>query len=208
MERPVVYYNDIIMVEDADYILRFNDDGNVYAIDIPNIDRFALYTVSYTPTDSSKEISLVEDASNPVPNNTFEEIMGNGGACYQLEGYPYYNKKNPLTTMSYVKIIDTDTNKTVVQTNSDNSPVVCVTDKINPANGYKNFIQNDNRIQYYTYGRHVYFSKPITPNQKIEINYPSLDSKIRVKAILRRNTKHDMWVTPVLKGYTVYMTTL
>lgn len=208
MERPVVYYNDIIMVEDADYILRFNDDGNVYAIDIPNIDRFALYTVSYTPTDSSKEVSLVEDASNPVPNNTFEEIMGNGGACYQLEGYPYYNKKNPLTTMSYVKIIDTDTNKTVVQTNSDNSPVVCVTDKINPANGYKNFIQNDNRIQYYTYGRHVYFSKPITPNQKIEINYPSLDSKIRVKAILRRNTKHDMWVTPVLKGYTVYMTTL
>lgn len=208
MERPIVYYNDIIMVEDADYILRFNDDGNVYAIDIPNIDRFALYTVSYTPTDFSKEISLVEDASNPVPNNTFEEIMGNGGACYQLEGYPYYNKKNPLTTMSYIKIIDTDTNKVMVQTNSDSSPIVCVTDKINPANGYKNFIQNDNRIQYYTYGRHVYFSQAISPNQKIEINYPSLDSKIRVKAILRRNTKHDMWVTPVLKSYTVYMTTL
>ena len=72
MVRPVVYYNDIIMTEDADYILRYNDDGDVYAIEISNIDHFALYTVSYQPTDDSKELSLIED-DNPIPNNSSPE---------------------------------------------------------------------------------------------------------------------------------------
>ena len=199
--------NDILMTEDADYILWYNDDGNVIAIEISNIDHFALYTVSYQPTDSSKELSLI-DEDNPIPNNSYEEIMGNGTGCYELESFPFYSRTNPDLTTSYVKIIDIDTNKVLNQTNQENSPIQCVTNKENPSESYKNFIANTNKIQYYTNGRYIYFNRPITPNQKIEINYPSFDCKVRLKAILRRNTKKDLWITPVLKSYKLEFTTI
>ncbi len=208
MERPIVYYNDIILTEDADYILRYADDGTVYAVEISNIDKFAIYTVSYTPTDSSKEISLIGDVDNPVPNNTFEEIMGDGSSFYRLENYPYYDKKNPENTVSYVKIIDIENNVIYAQSNKENSPIVCITNKNNSADSYKNLVANTGKIQYYTNGRYIYFSQPISKTQKIEVNYPSLDSKIRVKIILRRNTKRDMWLTPILNSYKIEMTTL
>ena len=207
MVRPIVYMNDILMTEDADYILRYDDDGNVIAIEISNIDHFALYTVSYQPTDSSKELSLI-DEDNPIPNNSYEEIMGNGTACYELESFPFYSHTDPDLTTSYVKIIDIGTNKVLNQTNQENSPIQCVTNKENPSESYKNFIANTNKIQYYTNGRYIYFNRPITANQKIEINYPSFDCKVRVKAILRRNTKKDLWITPVLKSYKLEFTTI
>ena len=207
MVRPVVYYNDIIMTEDADYILRYNDDGDVYAIEISNIDHFALYTVSYQPTDDSKELSLIED-DNPIPNNSYEEFMGDGTGCYELESYPFYSRTNPELTSSYLKIINVDTNIVLNQTNQDSSPIQCVTNKQNPEESYKNFIANTNKIQYYTNGRHIYFNRAITPNQKIEINYPSFDCKVRVKAILRRNSKRDSWITPVLNKYKLEFTTI
>ena len=207
MVRPVVYYNDIIMTEDADYILRYNDDGDVYAIEISNIDHFALYTVSYQPTDDSKELSLIED-DNPIPNNSYEEFMGDGTGCYELESYPFYSRTNPELTSSYLKIINVDTNIVLNQTNQDSSPIQCVTNKQNPEESYKNFVANTNKIQYYTNGRHIYFNRAITPNQKIEINYPSFDCKVRVKAILRRNSKRDSWITPVLNKYKLEFTTI
>ena len=207
MVRPIVYMNDILMTEDADYMLRYDADGNVIAIEISNIDHFALYTVSYQPTDSSKELSLI-DEDNPIPNNSYEEIMGNGTACYELESFPFYSRTDPDLTTSYVKIIDIDTNKVLNQTNQDNSSIQCVTNKDNPNESYKNFIANTNKIQYYTNGRYIYFNRPITPNQKIEINYPSFDCKVRLKAILRRNTKKDLWITPVLKSYKLEFTTI
>ena len=207
MVRPIVYMNDIVMTEDADYILRYDDDGNVIAVEISNIDHFALYTVSYQPTDSSKELSLI-DEDNPIPNNSFEEIMGNGTGCYELDSYPFYSRTDPDLTTSYLKIIDIDTNRVLNQTNQDNSPIQCVTNKENPSESYKNFIANTNKIQYYTNGRYIYFNQPITANQKIEINYPSFDCKVRLKAILRRNTKKDLWITPVLKSYKLEFTTI
>ena len=205
--RPIVYMNDIILTEDADYILRYDDDMNVYAIEISNIDHFSIYTVSYQPVDSSKELSLI-DEDEPVPNNSFEEIAGNGTGCYKLDNFPYYSRSNPELTSSYLKIIDIDTGKVLNQTNQDNSPIQCVTNKENPADSYKNFIANSNKIQYYTNGRYLYFNQPISANQKIEINYPSFDSKIRIKVILRRNTKLDNWLTPVLSRYKLEFTTI
>ena len=207
MVRPIVYMNDIIMTEDADYILRYDDDGNVIAIEISNIDHFAMYTVSYQPTDSSKELTLL-NADNPVPNNSYEEIMGNGTGCYELENFPYYNRLAPELTPTYVKIIDINSGKVLNQTNQEDSPIECVTDKQNPGESYKNFVANTNKIQYYTNGRYIYFNQPISPYQKVEINYPSFDSKVRVKVILRRNTKRDSWITPVLKNYKLEFTTI
>ncbi len=207
MIRPIVYMNDIVMTEDADYILRYNEDGNVIAIEISNIDHFAMYTVSYQPTDSSKELNLISE-DDPVPSNTYEEIMGDDTGAYQLASYPYYSRTQPGLTSSYVKIIDITTNKVLHQTNQEDSAIQCVTNKENPADSYKNFIANTNKIQYYTNGRYIYFNRPISKNQKIEINYPSFDCKIRLKAILRRNTKRDSWITPVLKKYKLEFTTI
>lgn len=207
MIRPIVYCNDIIMTEDADYILRYDNDGNVYAVEISNIDHFALYTISYLPTDSSKELSLIND-ENPIPNNSYEEIMGNGTGCYELENFPYYSRINPELTSSYVKIIDIESNKVFNQTDGEESLIQCVTNKQNPEDSYKNFIASTNKIQYYTNGKYIYFNQPISSTQKIEINYPSFDSKIRVKIILRRNTKRDSWITPILKKYKLEFTTI
>lgn len=207
MERPIVYMNDITLTEDVDYILRYDEDGNVYAIEISNIDHFALYTVSYKPIEASKELSLIDDHS-PIPSNSYEEIMGNGTGCYELQEFPYYSRLQPGLTSSYVKIININTNQVLNQTSQENSPIQCVTNKDNPAESYKNFIANTNKIQYYTYGRHIYFNQPISKYHKIEINYPSFDSKIRLKAILRRNTKRDSWITPVLTKYKLEFTTI
>ena len=207
MVRPIVYMNDIIMTEDADYILRYDKSGNVIAIEISNIDHFSLYTVSYQPVESSKELCLIED-DNPIPSNSYEEIMGNGTGCYELQSYPFYSKTNPDLTSSHVKIIDIQTNKIINQTSLADSPIQCVTNKQNPSESYKNFIANSNKIQYYTNGRYIYFNQPISKLQKIEINYPSFDNKVRVKAILRRNTKRDSWITPVLKKYKLEITTI
>lgn len=208
MVRPIVYMNDIVMTEDADYILRYDDDGNVYAVEVSNIDHFALYTVSYVPVDFSKEVSLIDAKDDPIPSTSFEEIMGNGSACYELQSFPYYSKTNIENASSYVKIIDIDSNKVLNQTNQDNSPIQCVTNKQYPGESYQNFLANTNKIQYYTNGRYLYFNQPISSNQKIEINYPSFDCKIRLKIILRRNTKRDSWITPVLHGYKLMFTTI
>ena len=199
--------NDVTMIEDADYILRYDDDKNVIAIEIANIDHFALYTVSYQPVDSSKELCLI-DGDNPIPSNSYEEIMGNGTGCYELQSYPFYSRINPELTSSYVKIIDIETNEVINQTNLPNSPIQCVTNKENPSESYKNFVANTNKIQYYTNERYIYFNRPISKLQKIEVNYPSFDCKIRLKAILRRNTKRDGWITPVLKKYKLEFTTI
>jgi len=212
MERPVVTMNDITLVEEADYrIRRENPDdpeSDVIAIEISNIDHFAMYTVSYTPADISKELTLIDVTGEPEPSNSFDEIMGNGTACYKLSGYPYYSKINPDSTTSFVKIIDMDTNKTYNQTSLSNSVIQCVTNKQCPADSYKNFNSDSNIVQYYTNGGYVYFNQPISSHQKIEINYPSFDCSMRLKAILRRNTKRDTWITPVLKSYKLMFTTI
>lgn len=210
MERPIVYYNDIVLTEDADYILRYDNDGNVNAIEIAGFDNFAIYTVSYMPLDASKEITLIND-ENPQPSNTFQEIIGTGSACYCLDECPYYNRQHPDDTMTYVKIIDVETNLVLNQNTASkyaDDSIECVTDKLNPASSFKNFVANTNKIQYYTNGRYLYFNKPIAPTQKIEISYPSFGSQIRLKAILRRNTKHDNWLTPILNSYKLEFTTL
>lgn len=210
MERPVVFYNDIILTENIDYILRLDDAGNAIAVEIAGFDNFAVYTVSYTPTQSSKEITLINE-EEPQPSNTFQEIMGTGAACYRLDDFPYYNRKNPEDTMTYVKIIDIESNFIYEQSSIADEleyGIECVTDKNNPASSFKNFVANTNKIQYYTNGRYLYFNQPINNKQKIEINYPSFGSRIRLKAILRRNTKRNQWLSPTLKNYRLEFTTL
>lgn len=208
--RPIVFYNDIQLIEDSDYYLRFEEGSNgtiATAVEIANFDHFGVYTVSYTPLDADKVVAII-DTDNPIPSNTYEEIMGNGTSCYKLSEYPYYSRIEPESTQSYVKVIDIGTNKVYNQSDISNHQVECVTNKHNSVNSYKNFVKNTNAIQYYTNGKYIYFNQPIAIGQKIEISYPSFASRIRLKAILRRNTKEDSWLTPILNSYRLEFTTL
>lgn len=207
MVRPIVYMNDIVLTESADYILRFDEDNNVKAIEISNIDHFSIYTVSYMPTDSSKELSLIS-GDNSTPDFTFQEINANGSACYKLDEHPYYSHSSSDLTSTYVKLIDVANGKAINQINDEDSPIQCVTNKQNPADSFKNFIANTNKIQYYTNGKYLYFNQPIPTTTKIEISYPCFESTIRLKAILRRNTKLQSWLTPVLHKYKLMFTTI
>lgn len=206
MIRPIIRMNDIILTENADYILRTDTSGNVLAVEISNIDHFAIYTAEYMPTDDSKELNLIQDG-DPLPANSYEIIIGDRSSCYELSSFPYYSQTNPTNTSSYLKVIDTLTGQTLNQTNQMGSPIQCVTDKTNPSNSFKNFT-NTNNIQYYTNGKFLYFNQPIKKHQKIEISYPSFDSKIRLKAILRKNSKRDFWITPVLNKYKLEFSTI
>ena len=208
-DRPIVYMNDIVLIENADYQLILDEYGNAIAVEIPNIDLFALYTVSYRPTDSSKEVCIVDtNSSNPLPSSAFEEFMGDGTGCYRLSGYPYYSQITPELTSTSMRIIDVDTGEMFYQMDTPESAIQCVTNKDHPSDSYKNFVANSGKIQYYTNGRYLYFNKPLKPTQKIEFNYPAFDSKVRLKVILRRNHKKNNWITPVLKGYKLMFTTV
>jgi hypothetical protein len=63
-------------------------------------------------------------------------------------------------------------------------------------------------IQYYTNGKYIYFNQPIKKSQKVEVSYPSFDSKIRLKIIFRKNSKRDFWTTPVLNKYKLEFSTI
>lgn len=207
MQRPIVRMDDTELTEDIDYILRVDKVGDVIAIEVSNIDHFALYTVSYMPTEDSKELSLITN-NNPIPNVSYQVIDGTGSSCYELNNYPYYNHNDPGSTTSYVKVIDLEKGIVISQNDKVDSMIKCVTNKLNPSASYKNFISNSNILQYYTEGKSVYFNRPILSSEKIEINYPSFDSKVRVKVIERKNSKKDFWITPVLHKYKLEFTTI
>jgi hypothetical protein len=206
MVRPIIRMNDIVLTENADYVLRTDSAGDVTAVEIANIDHFAIYTAEYMPTQDSKELNLIPDG-DPIPSNSYEILVGDGSACYELNSFPYYSQTNPGSTTSYVKVVDTETGVILNQTTQANSPVQCVTDKQNPSGSFKNFTQT-NMIQYYTNGKYIYFNQPIKKSQKVEVSYPSFDSKIRLKIIFRKNSKRDFWTTPVLNKYKLEFSTI
>lgn len=201
--RPIVYMNDIILTEEADYILRFDNNMNVEAIEISNIDHFALYSVEYQPIEESKELSLIAD-DLPVANHSFEEIIGNGAACYKLSEFPYYENES---SASHLKLININNGGMLIQSDLETSPIECVTNKNNPSESFKNFTKTG-KLQYYTSNDYLFFNRPILKEEKIEINYPSFSSSVKIKAILRRNTKRDSWITPILKSYRLEVTSI
>lgn len=142
--RPIVYMNDIVLMENTDYILRFDEDLFVTAIEISNIDHFAMYTVSYIPVDTKKEITLVNEENDLKANNVYEEIMGNGSACYQLNEYPFYDENNKDT---HLKIMNIATGNVISE--RIGNTIECVTNKSNTDDSFKSFTKS-NILQYYT----------------------------------------------------------
>lgn len=192
-EVITVKRDKIVMVQDYDYFLVHNSDGQIMAIDIPNYDFFVKYTVSYIPAENSRTIDLISD-EKPIQEYSYETISGNNRTNYILKEHPYIDSS--IKTSTDVKLV----NKYTCETISQNAEqIVCVTDPYNPGESYKNFDKTSSKYQYYTDKNNIFFNQIIPEDFNIEVNYTHFASSIKIKAIFRRNTRDNGWVTPVLK---------
>lgn len=184
-----VYIDGAALKEGFDYFLRKNDKGNIFAIEIPDYDFMSVYTVSYTPDKSYN----VLDLSDADKTSSIEEFTGNNDSFFALKNSVYLSSKSDDT---YVRIIDINTGSVVASGDS----VKCVTDTYSPYDSYKNFSSNTTKFEYYTHKNYVYFNKPVSKNYKVEVTYKHHVNQIRLKAILRRNSKYDKHITPTVNS--------
>lgn len=170
-----------------DYFLKHNDEGYIEAIEIPDMDYISIYTVSYQPIPSDNIIELKELSDT----SSYEEFHGENKSSFTLQNKVYANNLKNVQ----VKVIDSVTGNIVA---SEGDGVFNVTDIHNVEESYKNFTITD-KYFYYINGKNVYFNKPINSNYKVVVYYIYEINSIRFKVILRRNTKYDKYLTPVLK---------
>lgn len=197
----VVFMNDILLKENIDYIVHMDGD-NIRSIEIPNYNHRAIYRASYEPTSDSCEINLIDNNYIPTTLSTTDTILGNGENIYELENCPYVDTKSSTK----VRIVDVETGQVLFQ---DGDGIECVTDVINPSESYQNFRSTENLLfQYYTYENKIYLNHPIASNMKIEVSYKHYVSKFRLKAILRRNTFKDTWLSPIINNIEYKITTI
>lgn len=170
-----------------DYFLKHNEEGYIEAIEIPDMDYISLYTVSYqpNPTDNIIELKELSDVSS------YEEFNSEGRSSFILKNKIYANNLKNVQ----VKIIDAITGKVIA---TEGESVFNVTNMYNVEESYKDFTITD-KYQYYVNGKNIYFNKAIKENYKVVVYYIYEINTIRFKAILRRNTKYDKYLTPVVK---------
>jgi hypothetical protein len=159
--------------------------GHIWAVQIFNYDYDAVYSVRYIPIKGSD----IVDFSNKL-STSIEVFDGNNKNSFRLTNEPFIDD-----TIDYcsVKITDCSKNTNGMEIEIDN-----VTDVANQSLGYRNFTENG-KFQFYVYKNTVYFNKAVPKNYVVEIAYRHLISKIRTKAVLRRNSTKDGWLTPILK---------
>ena len=180
-----VWSDGISLNEDIDYFIK-RKNGAIYAIEIPDFDPMSCYTVKYVP-----KVADALDLSSMAYNNVTEEFDGNNKSMFELS-----NNINVSDSDIYIKIVNTDTGKVIAKGND----LICVTDNYESYDSYKNFNSSLSNYQYYTNGRYLYFNKAISSNYKIDISYKYCVNQIRLKAILRRNSKYDKHITPSINS--------
>lgn len=151
---------------------------------IPNYDYDAVYSIKYKPLNHSDELDLSDKISTSI-----ESFTGSNKNDFVLSDEPHIDNTNTYCT---VKLTDVSKN-----TNGTEIEVENVTNIVNQSLGYKNFTSKEH-FQYYVYKNRIYFNKPIPKNYIIDVSYRHLISKIRIKALLRRNSTKDGWLTPIL----------
>lgn len=159
--------------------------GHIWAVKIFNYDYDAVYSIKYEPIKGSDII----DFSNKL-STSIETFDGANKNCFKLKNEPFVDD-----TQDYCSIKVTDVSKT---TNGMEIEVQNVTDIANQSLGYRNFTDNG-KYQFYVYKNAVYFNKSIPKNYIVDISYRHLISKVKMKALFRRNTTKDGWLTPILK---------
>lgn len=170
-----------------EYHLDVNErTGNIWSVLIFNYDYDAIYSVSYMPIEGSNIIDL--STKNTTSIESFE---GKGEGYVILTNNPY--------------IDDTDNYCSVLLTNMgevgevQNITARNMTDMTNPSESYKELDTKTSEYQYYIFKNILYFNKPLPKGFMIDITYRHLINSIRTKAIFRRNTVKDGWLTPILK---------
>jgi hypothetical protein len=159
--------------------------GHIWAIRIPNYDYDAVYSVKYEPIDGSDVLDLSKKISTSI--ETFE---GKNKNSFKLKNEPFVDS---TTNYCSIKMSDLSRNTNGMEVELEN-----VTDITNQALGYKNFDKGTNKYQFYVYKDTVYFNKPIPNDYVIDVSYRHLISQIKVKALFRRNSTKDGWLTPIL----------
>lgn len=168
------------------YLEKNNITGKYWCVMIFNYDYDAVYSVKYMPVDGSEVIDLSKKNTTSV-----ESFESKGESSIVLENNPHVD-----STDNYCSILLTDLNEVG---DGQNINAVNVTEVTNPSESYKNFDYKTSQIQYYILKNVIYFNKPIKSGQMIDVTYRHLITNIRTKAILRRNTFKDGWLTPALK---------
>jgi hypothetical protein len=79
--------------------------------------------------------------------------------------------------------------------------VVNVTDIYSTKDSYKNF--GTGKLQYYIDKDKLYFNQDIFAGNTIKIEYSHFVTQVRVKAILRRNSHGDDWITPSIDDFKI-----
>lgn len=168
-----------------DLIFDINErTGHIWCIEIANYDYDAVYSVKYDPIPHSDKV----DFSNKI-STSIETFLGKNKNSFKLSNEPFIDN-----TIDYCNIKLTDVSRS---TDGMEIEVENVTNVANQSIGYKNFT-NNGHYQFYVYKNAVYFNKEIPENFLVEISYRHLISKIRLKAIFRRNSTKDGWLTPIL----------
>lgn len=168
-----------------DFIYLTNPEtGNINAIQISTYDYDAVYSVKYEPIESSRTVDFTGEDITSIEN--FE---GNNKSSFKLKNNPFiYNSEEFCS----IKFIDNETGVETSELQVENK-----TNLINSSYSYMNFTK-DRTYQYYVHKNMVYFNKPIPTKFSVEITYTHLASFIKTKAIFRRNSSRDGWLTPVL----------
>lgn len=175
------------LTEDVDYFVKHNDNGYIEAIEIPDMDYISLYTVSYQPVPDAKyiEINKLKDILS------YEEFVAENKSTFVLKSKVYTNNIKNMQ----VKIVNRVTGQILA---TENNGVYNVTSIDKPLESYKNFTTTSD-FQYYINGRNLYFNRSIESYCKVIVSYTHEVNSVRFKAILRRNTKQDKYLTPVVK---------
>ncbi|MCC0781750.1 virion structural protein [Clostridioides sp. ES-S-0108-01] len=168
------------------YIHKNPKTGFFYCIQIFNYDYNAVYSISYKPVAGSDSV----DFSSKL-ETTIESFNGKNTSIFELKYRPFTE-----STVDYcdVKVVDISTNNINCEIETLN-----VTDISEKGNSYKNFNNLDDKLQFYIFENSIYFNKEIESKYIIDISYKHLVSKIKIKALFRRNTVKDVWLTPALK---------
>lgn len=168
--------------------------GKFYCIQIFNYDFDAIYSVSYIPEAGHTEI----DFSNNLVN-TIESFIGNDKSIVELTNVAFLDNTSNYTA-KITKVSGTSFGEEIEGEN--------ITDITNPDNSFKNFDNSSNKLQFYIARNRVIFNKVLDNTHRIDISYSHLSSKIILKAIFRRNSTKDGWLTPRLNSIEFNIDTL
>lgn len=176
---------DITMLT-SEYHLHPNPrTGKINCIQIFNYDYDAIYSVCYKPIEDS----YVVNCDNKLVTS-IENFISNNDTNFKLKNNPFIDSTVDYCTIKFVDNSPNSNGEEIVARN--------VTEVTNPNISYLRFDDSTNEYQFYLFKNHIYFNKPIPPNHIIDITYRHLISSIMLKAIFRRNTLKDTWLTPSL----------